>query len=110
MLNFLYLVEKSCAFQCSDVYQPVCGSDRKTHSSTCTMLFRACTTKTKIFKIHDGPCGIYAYFIFLFFLLISLERKKKDFNNYYIHIIIFIIILHYLYAYTYLYACTYLYI
>ncbi|XP_065662150.1 uncharacterized protein LOC101241534 isoform X5 [Hydra vulgaris] len=51
------LVENSCAFKCTDNYDPVCGSDRRTHSSLCTMLFSACSTNSKIFKIHNGVCG-----------------------------------------------------
>jgi len=49
--------EGACNMKCDKKYEPVCGSDRRTHPSECTMKAMSCAVGLTVFKVHDGQCG-----------------------------------------------------
>ena len=57
-LTFLGLAT-GCDFACTEQYDPVCGSDGKTHSNECSLSIEACKTKSNIAVVHLGECAGY---------------------------------------------------
>lgn len=47
--------------KCDKKYEPVCGSDRRTHPSECTMKAMSCAVGLTVFKVHDGQCGKFYF-------------------------------------------------
>ena len=45
-----------CNLACTERYDPVCGSDGKTHSNKCYLSIEACKTKSNITIVHQGEC------------------------------------------------------
>lgn len=48
--------EDDCPTMCPMIYQPVCGSNKKTYSNPCMLNVEACTSKTTITVAHEGEC------------------------------------------------------
>ena len=46
-----------CPEACSQLHDPVCGSDGHTHRSPCAMRAMGCVLQKKIHIQHKGPCG-----------------------------------------------------
>ena len=49
--------EPKCDFACPADWDPVCGSDGKTHSNDCVLSLTACMNGEAIAKIHNGRCS-----------------------------------------------------
>ena len=47
-----------CAKACSDDYQPVCGSDNKTHVNLCNLKLESCRTNKQIQVACEGVCKV----------------------------------------------------
>ncbi|XP_041425259.1 agrin isoform X3 [Xenopus laevis] len=45
-----------CQQVCQAVYDPVCGSDKRTYGNPCELQSTACTLKKEITILHKGPC------------------------------------------------------
>ncbi len=42
---------------CHDIYNPICGSDGKTHASECWLRYKACEYDIQLKKVSSKPCG-----------------------------------------------------
>lgn len=45
-----------CDVACAEIYNPVCGTDGKTHSNECEMNRQACEKNSRITVKHSGKC------------------------------------------------------
>ena len=52
-----------CIEGCSDVFQPVCGTDNVTYSSECRLKIASCTQHKRIRTKTHGSCGKYIHYI-----------------------------------------------
>ncbi|OWZ11679.1 protease inhibitor Epi10 [Phytophthora megakarya] len=51
-------IDDKCSFGCPDVYEPVCGSDETTYSSSCHLRLTACQSNSNITLAFDGECSV----------------------------------------------------
>lgn len=50
-------VQCKCDIVCTEEYNPVCGTDGKTHSNVCSMTRQACVDKKSITVSYKGECS-----------------------------------------------------
>ncbi|XP_015747432.1 PREDICTED: agrin-like, partial [Acropora digitifera] len=48
-----------CPTKCSLVYDPICGTDRKSYFNLCALQLKACQSNVTISVAYKGTCGIY---------------------------------------------------
>ncbi|OWY95316.1 protease inhibitor Epi10 [Phytophthora megakarya] len=51
-------IDDKCSFGCPDVYEPVCGSDETTYSSSCYLRLTSCQSNSNITLAFDGECSV----------------------------------------------------
>lgn len=77
-----------CPTKCSLVYDPICGTDRKSYFNLCALQLKACHSNVTISVAYKGTCGMGHFRVVIFIGLTSCYYGLVQIMGYQINLVV----------------------